>query len=211
MCAKTFDPEENPLKQCNRLGLQSWSSEYVRQAESLRLRLCQRWLCSCYWQRRVQCHIITRSAHAGMRFSCTRSIRERRLPNRCLSCRRVVSAFAKEFRMHQLVGLAHQSGPFLVHRALRCYNMPKYRPCGKCPSRTTTASNFMSTPYTVIAMGTGAIALTFCIWASLVSSFLVKFGNSLKAIVRLVLRQKSSFSCASVRLGRVLRSADNSK
>ena len=60
-------------------------------------------------------------------------------------------------------------------------------------------------------MGTGAIVLTFCIGASLVSSLLVKCGKGLEAMVRLVLRQSSSFNWANVRLGRALCSADNNR
>ena len=67
----------------------------------------------------------------------------------------------------------------------------------------------MSTPSTVIAMGTGAIILTFCISASLVASFLVKCGTGLEPIVRLVLLQSSSFNCANVRFGHAFCSADS--
>ena len=72
----------------------------------------------------------------------------------------------------------------------------------------------MSTPSLVNGMGTDTIVLTFCIWASLASFFLVKCGNDLESIVRLVLRQSSSFNCANganVRFGRAFGFADTSK
>ena len=86
--------------------------------------------------------------------------------------------FCRDSRMQPLARLAHQGLSLCILHSdvmIAQFLLPKYRPCGKCPSRTTIALNLMSTPSTVIAMGTGAIVLTFCIWASLVSSSL---GNA---------------------------------